>query len=248
MRPKLYIFAISHYCEKARWTLDYLQIDYELKYTAPGLHMSLARKWGLPATSLPILDLGTEVIQGSAAIIDWADKITGTDRSLTPSEHRDEVLEIEKRLDDIAGVHTRRMFYSEALIEHPDTVRPIFTKDLNLYKALVIRAIWPKVRTMMIKRMDLGREQGEESKAILNAELDWLDSMLADGREFLVGDALSRADIAAAALFSPLAEPEEHPTYAILNMPPRAQATADQWRERPSIQWVRGVYRHYRSY
>jgi len=26
--PRLYIFPISHYCEKARWALDYLNVDY----------------------------------------------------------------------------------------------------------------------------------------------------------------------------------------------------------------------------
>jgi len=68
--PVLYVFAISHYCEKARWTLDYLGIDYELRHVAPGEHGQIAKKLGAPRTSVPYLSTGDEVIQGSADIID----------------------------------------------------------------------------------------------------------------------------------------------------------------------------------
>ena len=75
--PVLYVFAISHYCEKARWTLDYLGLDYTLRHLAPGAHRRLANKLGAPASTLPILVLGDEdgdkFIQGSSAIINWAE-------------------------------------------------------------------------------------------------------------------------------------------------------------------------------
>ncbi|MFT6045245.1 MAG: glutathione S-transferase [Arenicella sp.] len=38
MKHKLYVFAIFHYCEKARWALDYLQVDYQLLYLSPISH------------------------------------------------------------------------------------------------------------------------------------------------------------------------------------------------------------------
>lgn len=73
--PTRYVFAISHFCEKARWTLGYLGIDHELAQLGPGVHALWSRRRGLPATTLPVLDTGDELIQGSAAIIDWADAI-----------------------------------------------------------------------------------------------------------------------------------------------------------------------------
>ena len=246
MKPSLYIFAISHYCEKARWALDYLQIDYQLVHLAPGLHLSQTKKLGATASSLPILDTGKELIQGSANIIDWADKATQNSRKLTPDSKRDECLAIEKRLDDIAGVHTRRMFYSEALVEHSSTVRPIFTKDLPLLQRPLITAMWPVVRKKMIRAMDLGFEQGQESESIVDNELTWLDGVLTDGRRFLVADTFSRADITAASLFAPLASPANHPSYALLNIPPRVAATMQDWNERKATHWVRDIYRDYR--
>lgn len=246
-RSVLYIFAISHYCEKARWALDYLDIDYEIRHTAPGLHQLIAKKLGAPRSSLPILVADGQLVQGSAEIINWADSIGATDsKRLTPDSVRRECLEMEKRLDDIAGVHTRRYYYSEALVDHPETVRPIFTKDLPIMQKLLVGGTWSLVRKLMIDRMDLGPEQGQDSKRIVHGELSWLDGMLSDGRHFLVGEQLSRADVAAASLLAPLAAPKEHPTYTDLKLPPRLATDLANWENRPSINWVRDIYAQYR--
>ena len=245
--PTLYIFAISHYCEKARWALDYLGIDYTLRYVAPGEHMKLAKQLGCPGSSVPFMELNNRVIQGSSDIITWAESTRSANgKRLTPDADIEKAVAIEKRIDDIAGVHLRRYYYSEALVEHPSTVRPIITKHLPLVKKLLVVIGWAKIRSIMKKRMDLGKEQGEESQKITDAELNWIDDLLADGRAYLVGDRFSRADIAVASLLSPLVLPKEHPTYSGLQHPPRLAATVAAWDERPSLRWVRDVYTKHR--
>jgi glutathione S-transferase len=67
-------FEISHYCEKARWALDWHGIAYEEINWPPGVHIILAKSCGAKQTSLPILLDGRTVIQGSGAIIDWTDQ------------------------------------------------------------------------------------------------------------------------------------------------------------------------------
>ncbi len=246
-KPVLYIFAISHYCEKARWALDYLGIDYELIYVAPGEHMQIAKELGAPRTSVPYLSVDGQAIQGSADIIDWADDATSSKKKrLTPDANRYECLQIEKRIDDIAGVHVRRFYYSEALVEFPNTVRPIFTRDLPLPKKLRISIGWGKIRKLMMARMDLGTEQGQESRDITVGELDWVDELLSDGREYLVADRFSRADMAVASLLAPLVLPSEHPTYNKMKHPPRMAADVSSWEQRPSLQWVRDIYAKHR--
>ena len=54
--PVLYVFAISHYCEKARWSLDHHGIAYRLTCLPPGGHRQTANKLGARHSSLPILD------------------------------------------------------------------------------------------------------------------------------------------------------------------------------------------------
>ncbi len=246
-RPILYVFAISHYCEKARWALDSLAVDYELRHLAPGLHGLIAKRLGAPGSSLPLLVADGRVVHGSGAILEWADAATTNDSMrLCPDAMREECRLLEQRLDDVAGVHARRYYYSEALVEHPQTVRPMFTRDLSFGQGLLLRAAWGRVRALMIRAMDLGFEQGQQSKQILEQELDWFDGLLSDGRRFLVGDRFSRADLTAASLLAPIALPPEHPTYGRLELPPRARADLARWSDRPTTGWVREIYRTHR--
>lgn len=245
-KPVLYIFAISHYCEKARWALDYLDIDFEIRHIAPGLHIALAKKLGASASSVPMLVADGQLVQGSAAIIDWADAAASNSKRLTPQTGREECATLEKRLDDVIGIHIRRYYYSEALVEHPQTVKPIFTEDLGFLQKMLIGVTWGMVRKVMIKGMDLGAEQGRDSKRIIEVELEWLDGLLADGRQFLTGERFSRADIAAASLVAPLAAPSQHPTYASIIVPPHVADDLVGWENRPAINWVREIYSQYR--
>ena len=72
-KPTLYVFAISHFCEKARWAFDRSGIEYKLKFMAPGVHAQKANKLGLEKTSVPFLETDDSVLQGSPEIIDWVD-------------------------------------------------------------------------------------------------------------------------------------------------------------------------------
>lgn len=247
MKPDLYMFSISHYCEKARWALDYLGIDYRLRCTVVGAHTRLTKKYGLDSTSVPILVNGDEVIQGSSAIIDWADRHATNGRTLTPPEREQDVRAMEGRLDDIGGVHLRRFFYSNTLADHPDKVKGAFLIDVPLLEKLMLHVMWSKITPMMQARLDTGPAQGEESRQILDDELRWLDERLADGREFLVGDSFSRADLTASALLSRLAGATEHPYAAYQFTPDKIAVVRDGWRDRPSLAHVRKMYQRYRN-
>ena len=246
-KPRLYVFAISHYCEKARWALDYLGIDHDLKYLAAGPHRGVTRKLGLERSGLPVLVTDERVVQGSADILSWAETATRDDtRRLTAPATRDDCLAIEKRFDDVLGVHTRRYFYSEALVEQPKSLRPVFTRHLPILQKAGVFANWGLICKLMIRGMDLGPEQGQASRRIVDEELRWLDDRLSDGREFVVGYEFSRADIAGASLLAPLLLPPEHPVYRRLELPPKLAAEIADWSERPSFAWARDMYARFR--
>jgi glutathione S-transferase len=108
----LYQFQFSHFCEKARWALDYKCLPHVRKNLLPGLHMRVARKLA-PRNCLPILvDNGT-VVQDSTSIITFLDE-KYPDRPLTPRDAREakEALEWEEYLDDEIGVPLRLWFYT----------------------------------------------------------------------------------------------------------------------------------------
>ena len=139
------------------------------------------------------------------------------------------------------------MYYSEALFDDAVSVRQIFMRGLPLRERLLLRLGWTKIVPIMIAGMDLGPAQGAESQAVLASELDWLDTLLADGRSYLSGRRFSRADLTAASLLAPLVNPPEHPTYAELYVPPNLAATLEQWRTRPILEWVLRIYAQERA-
>lgn len=186
-------------------------------------------------------------MQGSAAIVDWADA-RGADsaRSLTPPAQAAEAREIEARLDARVGVQVRRHAYSVMLFEAPGEIRRRFAAAVDLRQATAVRLIWPVLRRIMIRGMDLGPAQRFEARDAISEELDWLDEQLVDGRPFLLGDRFTRADLAAASLLSPIARPPERPGQTQSTLPPAMEADLADWAARPSIAWVRSVYRSQR--
>lgn len=246
MPPKLYIFAISQYCEKARWALDYLGVEHEVKYLAPGLHVERMANLGANETSVPLLVNDGELIQGSSSIISWAESVSNNGRTLD-CEAAPFISDFTSRLDDVLGVHIRRMYYCEALLEYPETVLPICTNDLGNKEAALLSEIWEFVVAAMAEKMDLGPDQGRESRDIVLQQLDWLDGVLEDGRDYLFGDAFTRADLSAASMMALMIITPEHPTYGNLQIPPRMTQDIVAWQSRPISQFVARMYRRHRN-
>ena len=119
---RLYTFQVSHFAEKARWALDWKGVKYQERRLLPGPHLAVTRRLG-KVTSVPILVCDGQVVQGSSAIIDFADE-RWPDRPLTSqtAAERDRERELERWLDDELGAPVRRVFYFHALGE-PDLVR-----------------------------------------------------------------------------------------------------------------------------
>ncbi len=252
--PVLYVFAISHFCEKARWALDYCNLDYHLVYPLPGIHIKVAKQLNVAGTSVPILSTADGAIQGSAAIVDWAFKYskqhraehnTSPDRtnSLDTQATDADIQATVQRLEATVGAHTRRFYYSEALVHDSASVRRVFALHQSTANRMLLRLSWPLLRRMMIKGLDLGATQYRDSLNRLNDEVQWLDDLLSDGRQWLHNDRFSEADLTAASLLSPLVLPDEHPVYATLQVPQRIQRDLADWQERPGFRFVRRVYR-----
>lgn len=243
-KPKLHIFSISHYCEKARWALDFCGLDYDLVIVSPISHNANAKRLGLDTASLPILELEQEVLQGSDKIIAWAEKNKKCDASL--AYRSAESQKIEQELDEILGVNVRKWYYSEALIDHPKSVLKVFAKGLSMMERTAINIAWPKVRSTMTARMDLGLEQGEEARKLVEQQLDKLDALLSSKDNTSFGGGFSRVELTAASLLAPLILPEQHPMAGAIALPPKLEKQMQAWQQRPASQWVAETYAAFR--
>jgi glutathione S-transferase len=245
-QPILYLFAISHYCEKARWALDIFGIPYQARFVAPGTNRPIAKKLGGRDGSVPFLHTRGELVLGSSAIIDWGDAHRKAGRPSLAGNDTEAVRTLEKRLDKVTGVHVRRFYYSDALFTIPGAVRSVFARDLPIFNRIMVTLSWPMFLPVMKKALDLGPGQGVQSRDRLLDELDWLDGLLDDGRHYLAGDILTRADITAASLLAPIVTPAKHPVYATLPLPVSLAATIKDWQDRPILRWVKKVYDQHR--
>jgi glutathione S-transferase len=245
--PRLATFATSHYCEKARWALQWHGIAFEEVTWPPGLHRVLAARAGAKASSLPLLIDGSEAVEGSGAIVDWAERnADDPGRSLTPSADFDAAAAIERRADEVIGPHVRRLAYAALLPRHADAVRRIMFPSAVGWHRVAGNLTWPVAWRLIMTSYDIGPHAAAESRAALETELDWIDGLLADGRPYLAGDRFSRADLTVASLLAGFARPEEMPVYRDMAMPEALADDVRRWRERPAMRFVLAQYRDHR--
>ena len=189
--PRLFVLPPSHYCERARWALDRMDVAYTEEPWAVGLHAPLARRVA-PRTTLPILHTGREVIQGSGRILDWTG-MPGTDPDL------------EERFESRIGVLVRQFLYAAVLHDPRSGVRDILLEGVPRPQARLARLAWPVTCCLMIAGMNARPTLIPDLEEKLAVELDWFDGRIGD-RGHLVGDRLGRADITAASLLAPLGD------------------------------------------
>jgi glutathione S-transferase len=231
MKPRLYVLAPSHYCERARWALQHRGIDFEEVALAPGPHVFKARRLS-GKTSLPLLQTDEGVIAGSANIVDWAG-LAGGD------------LEVERRVADTLGVHCRRMVYSGLLNETPDQAVELLFAGVGSGR-LLGRLLWPLTRRLMVSSMRTQVEHIPAIENIIRDELAWLEARL-NGKRYFMSDAFTRTDLTVASLLSLLVLPPGCAMYAKVQVPPVLRERFGRWSGHPMFAYVRRIYAEHRQ-
>lgn len=231
----LYQFPISHYCEKTRWHLEHKGLDYRVDNLFPGLHRLKSQRLAGIAT-LPILQDGERTIGDSTAIALYLEE-RYPEHALLPNdaEQRRQVLELEEDFDRL-GVHVRRWLYGQ--IRQWDSVMHAM---LKVYRPLLgLRDLMKPVLINGVQKLyGVTPERVAQSQAELLAGLDLIERLTdGDPARYLVGERLSLADVAAAALFAPLFTPAGTPWADIAGHDAETQALLDQLHARPAGQWV----------
>lgn len=247
MALKLYEFAISHYCEKIRWALDYKGLNYETVSLLPGQHIKTIRKLtGRKVTSVPVLVHDGHVVQDSPAILDYLDE-TFPDNPLTPEdpELKAQALAWEQRLDNEAGPAVRCYAYHHFL-KRPKLVIPMLAAGTPFYNRYLLSLIFSRVEEMMRDWMKINEKTSEQSRLVMEQLLTDLAAAYQDS-PFLVGDSFTRADLTASAMFSPLFQPAAYPVPwpKPEKVPAEVAGWLEQWRSQLGL--LSGVYEQHRT-
>jgi len=237
-------FPHSHYCEKARWALDFKGIPYQPIAILPGFHIHTVRKYA-PDTSVPVLITSKEAIQGSGDIIDYLERIQPSP-SLTPTDP-DEARasqEIETTMEDRLGENIRRILYS-TLLAYPGFIRYCFTHPLPRIKPLTFSLIYPLLRKIIHQVYVVSPAMVERSKREFAIAMQEIDNLLGQN-QYLVDNQFSRADLCTASMLSLLAMPEEHP-FPWIDIPDaQTENFFAEYQHHPVIEYVARMYRDHR--
>jgi|HubBroStandDraft_6_1064221.scaffolds.fasta_scaffold633037_1 glutathione S-transferase len=245
--PTLVTIPFSHFCEKARWALDYARAEYREEGHVPGLHRRAVARVRGKGGSVPVLGLdGDGVLDDSPLIVRWADARATSDRKLLPpgGQELDEALSLEHHLDADLAPHVRRFVYHHLL---PDRARTLtlFGNATPRGEHTVARIAFPLLRRFMRSAMRIDEGTATRSRDRVRAVFDEIDARLADGRPYLMGDRFGATDIAFAAFSAPLVHPPEHPYQRVPvdALPPALAAEMGELRERPAGAFALWMYR-----
>jgi len=242
----LYTFAMSHYSEKIRWTLDASHIAFTEVCMTPVFHMAPALAMGRRGqTTLPILKTPTEAIQDSPRIVDWLAR-TQTPFALLPADLATEVRAVERRFDAI-GKDVARALYAGGFGHADAQIRDLWTAHASPLQALVVRVGYPLIRWGFRQKLQIHAQRTALAQQRINEAMDWLEDRIAQQGLYLVGGRFTVADITAASLLAPIACPDEHPVYSAASYREGMASAMRPWLGRPALTWVREVYARHRG-
>ena len=251
---RLHTITFSHYVEKVRWCMDRLGIAYEEVPNAGILGVLLTGRT-VPSLEIPP---GLTRIGDSPRILrylwgEYAGRLpAGRTDFLAPTPV---ALELERYFDQRLGNDVRVWVYSRIFARRDLTLRSWGIEEPRVpgWQRALLRAGTPLLR-FAVRRM-LGVHPARAARALERTReaFDRVDALLADGRRYLAGDALSFADITFASLAALAVLPPEYGGRAIdgrrlgiEDLEPDWRAQVEAFRARPAGQFVLRLYREER--
>ncbi len=186
-------FSTSHYCRKARLALGYKRINYQTENLNPGLHILKVK----PLTGLSTLPVLLPQIEGYPLAIADSTRIFKFLETYQPepaiflanAQQQTEAWMLEDWLDESIGTATRFVYYDYRAGEG----KQIDPSPMSQFVIGVVR-----------KQYGINNATVELATSRLSLALSELSGRWQKSN-YLVGSSLSVADLAAAALLSPLA-------------------------------------------
>jgi glutathione S-transferase len=234
--PILITIPISHYCEKARWALDWASIPYRERAHLQVLHwIPVARAGG--GKTAPVLVWGDRVYADSAEIVEEASARARPGRALFPDDPAAaaEVRALQRDFDEVLGPEGRRWMYFE-LRGRRDIAVAYACTGVPAWQRRGLPLAYPLVSRIIDRYLDITPAGAERSEAEVRAVFDSVAERLGDGRPYLCGERFSAADLTFASLAAPLLMPPEYgvPLPQPDELPPTMAATVREFRAHPA--------------
>ena len=245
-KPLLIAIALSHYCEKVRWALDYLNVDYVEENHAPLFHRKYTSRYG--GTSVPVLVTGDKALTDSHDILQYLDSIS-EDKKLYPEDPQlgHQVETLEKLFDEKLGVATRLYGYYYA-IQKPLKIAIAWGIKAPLIERIKTIFAFLKIPQLLQQFYNVTPATKDAALEDIREVFEVVDQELGSDKQYLLGDRLSAADITFAALASPILRPPNHPVYSSKSskMSSERLSVMEELRSTSAGELVMRMYREHR--
>lgn len=246
--PRMISIPVSPYCELARWVLDRLGIPYVEECHVPGFHALVTRRYG-GDTTVPVVDTGEASLLNAREVVDYYEARCPVSQKLYPADAAAwiEVQELFNFLVDTFGAAVRAWAYAYMLPVRKSTVRA-WTDRVPWWERFAVGAFYPLLAKAVSRNLKLDQTTVAQKQQEIEAALAQMESRLADGRRFLMGDRLTAPDLALAALAAPIMLPAEYggPMPALDELPAAMRSAVERFRARPAGQFILRLYKENR--
>jgi glutathione S-transferase len=240
---ELWHFPISHYNEKVRWALDWKRLPHRRR--ALSWDYVPRAWWATGQLSLPILHIDGRAVADSTAIIAELERLVPTP-ALYPGapEARAQALALEEFCDEDLGHAVRAAVVGPLLYDDPAAAIATLTTGMEPSARRVIGAVVPAFRAFYVRRHKIDRAAIEAERRKVRDGMNRIAAAI--GRSgYLVGDGFTVADLTAAALLAPIAQPGE------LEYPAPRSALVEEYRSsvahHPALRWAVDIFRKHRG-
>ncbi len=210
MKPFRFLtIPTSHYCEKARWALDLKSVAYAEEMYMPVFHIAAVKKAGGGET-VPVFVVENQVFADSTDILAYLEEAYPQPKLFPPDPLlRQEVERLEELFDEKLGKNARRLVYS-VLLKRKDLFFGMFPKQCPRHQVWMLRFLFPLFRVLVRRAYKVNAEGISRSLGRVQEVFAEVESLLEDGRPFLIGNQFTAADLTFACMAVPIALPENY--------------------------------------
>lgn len=228
----------SHYCEKVRWAMDYSKIKFLEKAYPAAFHLLGTKKY--KGSSTPLLITNDGIFKDSTDILKYLDsKLDDKSKLYTNDEKtKKEIEDLEELFDTQLGVHSRRWAYYYLFKEKPELIKKAMCIGQQSFIESLFKILFPLIKNLMLKSMNINEKSMQRSKSKIDEVFHKVEEILKDGREYLVGDTFTAADLTFATLAIPVIAPKQYKYLELNELPDEMKKEVLNYRNSLAGQYV----------
>ncbi len=195
--------------ELGRWVLQHHQIPYTERPHAPIFHVLALKFWSVGSEDYPLFVTASgEKLKGNPDIVQHVEsnmepaKRLVPDAASEPDLHKDVTEFTDWLYDKVSGDVVDYAYYY--LLKYKRGVWPSLTTGVPWYEKFIWFIAFPIMRKLMYAGLKLDKTVADAALKDIYKTFDTIDTMLADGRQYLSGGRLTYSDISVAALYGPM--------------------------------------------